>query len=114
MIIIAEVFFLFFLTFRFSFNEHNTISNVSYDGERIEVTKEKKMTFRRIEFLTVIILPFSLFMFSPSSEIPIALPTSDGSLISPKIATSTNDTIDRHLARIVTGNAGKDNRSPFH
>lgn len=50
-------------------------------------------------------------MFSSASETPIALPTSDGSLISPKIATTTNDTIDRHLARIVSGNAGKD--KPF-
>ena len=50
-------------------------------------------------------------MFSLSSETPIALPTSDGSLNPPKIATSTNNTIDRHLARIVTGNAGKCERN---
>ncbi len=49
---------------------------------------------------------YFLFMSSPSSNIPIILPPSNGSLTLPKIAAPNTDTIDRHLARIVTGNAG--------
>ena len=45
-------------------------------------------------------------MSSSSSNPPIALPSPNGTLILPKIAATTTDTIARHLARIVAGNAG--------
>jgi hypothetical protein len=45
-------------------------------------------------------------MFSSSSNQPSVLPSLNGTLSLPKIATTTTDTIARHLARIVAGNAG--------
>jgi hypothetical protein len=45
-------------------------------------------------------------MSSSSSNKQIVLPPLNGSLSLPKIAAATTHTIDRHLARIVAGNAG--------
>lgn len=45
-------------------------------------------------------------MSSSSSNQPTVLPSLNGTLSLPKIATTTTDTIARHLARIVAGNAG--------